>query len=76
MIVIVAGVSVSGKTTVGGLLAERLGWLFADDNSFHPAANLDKMTREFLLPMTIAGHGWPRSASGWTRGLPLEAREL
>jgi len=43
MIVIVAGVSASGKTTVGGLLAGRLHWRFADGDWFHPAANLAKM---------------------------------
>ena len=39
MIVVVAGVAGSGKTTVGEQLARRLGWLFADGDSFHPAAN-------------------------------------
>ena len=43
MIVIVAGVSGSGKTTVGALLAGRLGWRFADADDFHPAANVEKM---------------------------------
>ena len=37
MIVIVAGVSGSGKTTVGAMLAGRLGWPFADgDDSTRP----------------------------------------
>ena len=43
MIVIVAGVSGSGKTTVGALLAGRLGWRFADGDDLHPAANVAKM---------------------------------
>ena len=43
MIVVVAGVAGSGKTTVGQLLAGRLGWMFADGDSFHPAANVAKM---------------------------------
>jgi gluconokinase len=42
-IVLVAGVSGSGKSTVGALLAGRLGWAFADGDSFHPAANVAKM---------------------------------
>jgi gluconokinase len=43
MTVIVAGVSGSGKTTVGELLAERLGWQFIDGDSLHPPANIAKM---------------------------------
>jgi gluconokinase len=43
MILIVAGVSGSGKTTVGSLLAARLQWRFADGDDFHPAANIAKM---------------------------------
>jgi gluconokinase len=43
MILIVAGVAGSGKTTVGELVAARLGWEFADGDSFHPAANIAKM---------------------------------
>jgi gluconokinase len=43
VIVIVAGVSGSGKTTVGAMLAGRLGWQFADADDFHPAANIAKM---------------------------------
>ena len=43
IVLLVAGVSGSGKTTVGTLLAERLGWTYAEADSFHPAANLAKM---------------------------------
>ena len=43
MILIVAGVAGSGKTTVGALLAGRLGWQFADADTFHPEANIAKM---------------------------------
>jgi carbohydrate kinase (thermoresistant glucokinase family) len=41
--VIVAGVSGSGKTTVGELLAARLGWQFTDGDALHPASNIAKM---------------------------------
>lgn len=43
MIVIVMGVSGSGKTTVGELLADRMGCGFSDADDFHPAANVEKM---------------------------------
>ena len=40
---VLMGVSGSGKSTVGALLAGRLGWEFAEGDSMHPAANIDKM---------------------------------
>ncbi len=49
MIVIVAGVSGSGKTTVGQALAEMLGWTFADGDAMHPAANVEKMAHGVRL---------------------------
>lgn len=42
-VILVMGVSGSGKTTVGTLLAERLGWEYAEADDFHPAANVAKM---------------------------------
>jgi gluconokinase len=50
MIVVVAGVSGSGKSTIGALLADRLGWAFADGDSFHPAASVTKMAAG--IPLT------------------------
>jgi gluconokinase len=43
VLVIVMGVSGSGKTTVGRLLAQSLGWTFLEADDFHPAANVAKM---------------------------------
>ena len=43
MIVIVFGVSGAGKTLIGRLLAEGLGWRFLEADDFHPRANIDKM---------------------------------
>jgi gluconokinase len=42
-VVVVMGVSGAGKSTVAALLAERLGWDFAEGDRFHPAANVAKM---------------------------------
>jgi len=49
MITIVMGVSGSGKTTVGKLLAQSLNWDFTDADDFHPSANIDKMSRGIPL---------------------------
>jgi carbohydrate kinase (thermoresistant glucokinase family) len=45
VIVIIAGPSGSGKTTIGTQLAERLGWTYADADTFHTAAAIAKMHR-------------------------------
>jgi gluconokinase len=64
MIVIVAGVSGSGKTTVGAMLAGRLGWTFADADDFHPAANIEKMRTG--IPLTDADRWpWLRAVAAW-----------
>lgn len=44
MIVILMGVSGAGKSTVGKLLAKRLGWSFYDGDDLHPESNVRKMT--------------------------------
>jgi gluconokinase len=45
VIVIVFGVSGAGKTTIGKLLAEELGWRFLEADDFHPRTNIEKMRR-------------------------------
>ncbi|MEY3731357.1 MAG: hypothetical protein RLZZ57_2113 [Pseudomonadota bacterium] len=54
--IIVMGVSGSGKSTIGALLAERLGWPFADADGFHPPENVAKMAAG--TPLTDADR-WP-----------------
>lgn len=44
MIVVLMGVSGSGKTTVGKLLAEQLGWTFVEGDDYHPRSNVEKMS--------------------------------
>ncbi|MCL6525817.1 MAG: gluconokinase [Thermaceae bacterium] len=44
-VLVVMGVSGSGKTTLGTALAQRLGWMFADADDYHPQSNRDKMAR-------------------------------
>jgi gluconokinase len=56
MIVVLAGVSGSGKTTVGESLARRLAWPFTDGDSLHPAANIAKMRAG--VPLTDEDR-WP-----------------
>jgi gluconokinase len=42
-VVVVMGVSGSGKTTVGAALAQRLGWQFQEGDALHPPENVAKM---------------------------------
>lgn len=63
-VLVIMGVSGSGKTTIGVLLAGRLGWPYAEADTFHSAANVAKMA---------AGHPlgdedrwpWLRSIAAW-----------
>jgi gluconokinase len=43
-VVLVMGVTSSGKSTVGEKLASDLNWTFRDADSFHPAENVAKMS--------------------------------
>jgi gluconokinase len=68
VIVIVAGVAGSGKTTVGAQLARRLGYRYADADSFHPLANVAKMRAG--IPLTDEDRApWLRAIGAWMDGL-------
>jgi gluconokinase len=49
MIIVIIGVSGSGKTTVGKAVAHRLGWPFHDADDYHPPANVARMTAGVAL---------------------------
>jgi len=63
-VVIVMGVSGSGKSTIGALLAQRLHWEFEDADWFHPASNVDKMHSGITL---TDEDRWPwlRAIAAW-----------
>ena len=49
MVVVLMGVTGSGKTTIGTLLAKRAGTVFADADDDHPLANKQKMAAGHAL---------------------------
>jgi len=50
VVIIICGVTGAGKTTIGQLLAQELGWEFYDADDFHSTANIAKM--EARVPLT------------------------
>jgi gluconokinase len=49
MKIIIMGVSGSGKTTIGSLLAKELNWSFYDADDFHNESNKEKMSKGIAL---------------------------
>lgn len=43
LVLVLMGVSGCGKTTVGAILASRLGWPFEDGDALQPQSNVEKM---------------------------------
>jgi gluconokinase len=63
MVVVLMGVSGSGKTTVGKCLAADVGWTFVEADEFHPPANVEKMRGG--TPLTDDDRGpWLRALRG------------
>jgi gluconokinase len=64
VVIVVMGVSGSGKTTVGRALAARLGVVYAEADEFHPPANIAKMSAGH--PLTDEDRWpWLRSIADW-----------
>jgi gluconokinase len=67
MIVVLMGVTGSGKTTIGTLLAECMGTVFADADDYHPLANKEKMAAGH--PLNDADRQpWLETLNGLLRG--------
>ncbi|WP_433085476.1 gluconokinase [Dactylosporangium sp. CA-052675] len=61
---VVMGVAGTGKTTVGAMLAGRLGWTYAEADDFHPPANVEKMAAG--VPLTDADREpWLAAIGRW-----------
>jgi gluconokinase len=71
--IVVMGVSGCGKTTVASRLAQRLGWDFAEADTFHSAANVRKMQSGIAL--TDADRcPWLDAIAAWMEGARREGR--
>jgi gluconokinase len=64
LVLVVMGVSGSGKTTVAAMLAGRLHWAFEEGDSLHPPENVAKMRRG--IPLTDEDRlPWLRAVAAW-----------
>lgn len=67
VVAVVMGVSGTGKTTVGELLAERLGVPYAEADDFHPPENIAKMSAGTPLDDDDRAP-WLDAIGAWARG--------
>ena len=49
VVIVITGVTGSGKTTIGKLLATELQWKFYEGDDFHPLVNIEKLRRGVAL---------------------------
>jgi len=64
VVIVLMGVSGCGKSTAGAGLSKALGWPFRDADSFHPPANIEKMSRG--VPLTDVDRGpWLTAIGAW-----------
>jgi gluconokinase len=67
IVLVLMGVSGCGKTTVAGILADRLGWPFAEGDTLHRRSNIEKMTAGH--PLSDADRErWLVSVAEWVEG--------
>jgi gluconokinase len=75
VIVVVMGVTGAGKTTIGVLLAQRLGWDFVDADSFHSPANIEKIRQGIALDDADRGP-WLRALRQAMEGWAAAAKSV
>jgi ribose 5-phosphate isomerase A len=68
-VLVIMGISGSGKSTVAEKLAARLGWPFEEGDTLHPEINIAKMHAGIPLTDGTASLGW----NAWRRGSTLSA---
>jgi gluconokinase len=67
VVLVIMGVSGSGKSTIAALLSERLGWTFEEGDSLHPKANVEKMAAG--IPLTDEDRWpWLAKVADWIDG--------
>ena len=66
-VLVIMGISGSGKSTVAGLLAGRLGWALEEGDDLHPRANVEKMAAG--VPLTDDDRWpWLDTVADWIHG--------
>ena len=67
VVLVIMGVSGSGKSTIAALLSERLGWTFEEGDSLHPKSNVEKMAAG--IPLTDEDRWpWLAKVADWIDG--------
>lgn len=72
-VLVVAGVSGAGKSSVGRAVAALLGWDFADGDDFHPPANVAKMAAGQALDDADRAP-WLGAIAAWIGGAEAAGR--